>query len=135
MCLYRLRWMCDGLDSPLTSQAPSLGLVQAASIFSTVTAINCIDSLQAIHSQGKSCPRCLKPIVVDFAIRSPDGVASAILIGAQIIFHGPEEVRQQLLPALVGALLPWAMTHHHSIRALSQLVLRVPYPPPLSLPY
>ena len=52
-------------------------------------------------------------------------MASAILIGAQVVFHGPAEVVQQLLPALVAALLPWAMTHHHSIRALSQLVLQV----------
>lgn len=52
-------------------------------------------------------------------------MASAILIGAQIVFHGPAEVVQQLLPALVAALVPWAMTHHHSIRALSQLVLQV----------
>lgn len=60
-----------------------------------------------------------------WACRAPEGVASAILIGAQIVFHGPEEVTRQLLPALVAALVPWAMTHHHSIRALSQLVLQV----------
>ena len=60
--------------------------------------------------------------------RSPDGVPSVILVAAQVVFHGPPGVRAPLLPALIGALVPWAMTHHHALRSLSQLVLQVQAP-------
>ena len=59
------------------------------------------------------------------ARRSPDGVAPAILVTAQIALHGPDDVQATLLPALLGALVPWAMTHHHATRTFALLVLQV----------
>ena len=57
--------------------------------------------------------------------RSPDGVAPAILVTAQVALHGPADAGPALLRELLAALLPWAMTHHHSTRTFALLVLRV----------
>ena len=52
-------------------------------------------------------------------------MAPAILVTAQLALHGPADARATLLPALLGALVPWAMTHHHATRTFALLVLQV----------
>ncbi len=85
-------------------------------------------SLHCLSSSVQSCPSSVQPCTYRTAPRevrrSPDGVAPAILVSAQLALHGPGEVRATLLPALLGALVPWAMTHHHATRTFALLVLQ-----------
>ena len=55
-------------------------------------------------------------------------MAPAILVTAQLALHGSAAVQETLLPALLGALVPWAMTHHHATRTFALLVLQVRAP-------
>eukprot|EP00803_Ostreobium_quekettii_P004979 evm.model.scf_25EXC.11 EVM.evm.TU.scf_25EXC.11 scf_25EXC:202046-215443(-) len=54
-----------------------------------------------------------------------DALPSFVLVAAQVALHAPDaDIRAQLTPLVIRATLPWALCHHHSTRAFSQLVVQ-----------
>jgi hypothetical protein len=45
-----------------------------------------------------------------------EGLASAVLMSAQVILHAPKAVRERLLQPVLTTLFPWTLHHHHSLR-------------------
>lgn len=45
-----------------------------------------------------------------------EGLASAVLMSAQVVLHAPKALQGRLLLPVLTALLPWTLHHHHSLR-------------------
>ncbi|BDA44330.1 Uncharacterized tRNA/rRNA methyltransferase YfiF at C-terminar half [Coccomyxa sp. Obi] len=65
----------------------------------------------------------LLPVLSTYEHRG-EGLASAVLMSAQVVLHAPKAVQGRLLLPVLTALLPWTLHHHHSLRTFAQLVVQ-----------